>query len=1155
MKKLFYLLMILACLIGITSCNNLLNGSDLIQKLDAVLDEVNAPEVETLISSNGTFGTTAPNGRYLYKINKKYPLMLQLNSDDYVFKKWEAVNSQGVPYTDVVTFESADELDTYFTINRIVSDLWIRPCCVQYPAVKKALPENKTSGNLCYSPIELTFNIPIVKDGLLNTFDNISIKVDGKSVTSYFNLPMFSEDGTVLTIKPKSSITELVKNISFCDIQITINSIKSAENPELMLDTYSYTYRINNATDTTSPAIKNLIVAKDKDKINTIAANADYNSWQTSDIEYNHIGDTLWISCDAIDADSGIDSLIITETIVNNTDGTPRNQTLPEVVASTEFKIVNSEEYSIENLEYKLSAGVNSLVKLNIKVKDRAGFYSSNDDYNYYVVAEPVFINLAELKFNITNPNDEDALENYLRFTNDDGLDVQKLSKIKNIKHNYYKDCYSKINVQVNYWNGKEEPANKNKLFSISNYITNEDELVLDGLNNEFSRNPNEITTVEMVLTDEIGHSYVQLYKIPCSSNFLQINTEDNNLEYSYGDVFDSYYDETLYYSYYYQINEEEWKSVIKYSGINSYYFFGDELINWFEENEETSCNLKLALSTGCYDENKNNHTYGCIDIIAHFECNLVNEDEIAYTRIYDGKTGTPEVIFPKTVNVKKDFYPEDGLIGFTLSYPQDFIPTENVTYVPYYKSLWFYDGEDEYIPSMSCFIEPSELNIFYLSIAAFDSRTGERISYKNYGERIDNDDGWEDLIDDTFVILDARDNIAKPQFEAEQSRKGYEQLKPNTCILGIMNTGKKDANDTKHYISFKSNGTGIPASKLEYGEKKNNHQTVKLDYCYLENSITNYGVIRPYTSALNLNFENRIYVEMPDFKNTNATDTKRDEKFITKIPYNSAGNSFYTMYGRIYDTNGTNTVKELGVVSNYVYDSLPVVENSTDGKFKIKIEKSKIDSGCDIKLSVFEITDTNYWLENINHTVKSSNYFGFSNTTVANTNFEKQTLYYDIENTATTFNIIIKNNANTSSYKLIDENYMRFYVYSEPTNGENKEFMHKFLKTVYIYPRYYKENLTCNKKNFFEGANGIQFFIDQPTLVQTLYCNGDLGNDADVWATKAMEADVRVLDPNGDCRYSPVTDDEHLPSGNYYCIVAHFADGTSCMSDVKYKK
>lgn len=108
----------------------------------------------------------------------------------------------------------------------------------------------------------------------------------------------------------------------------------------------------------------------------------------------------------------------------------------------------------------------------------------------------------------------------------------------------------------------------------------------------------------------------------------------------------------------------------------------------------------------------------------------------------------------------------------------------------------------------------------------------------------------------------------------------------------------------------------------------------------------------------------------------------------------------------------------------------------------------------------------------------------------------------------------------------------------------------HNYNKTVYLCPDYFLNSRTIKNKGVLELKNGYQIFIDQPTFVRILYSKTDWGEDADLWGTRGFETDCRVESST----FTYIPDTSKVPSGYYYCMVIHFADGTSTMGEV-YKK
>ena len=82
-------------------------------------------------------------------------------------------------------------------------------------------------------------------------------------------------------------------------------------------------------------------------------------------------------------------------------------------------------------------------------------------------------------------------------------------------------------------------------------------------------------------------------------------------------------------------------------------------------------------------------------------------------------------------------------------------------------------------------------------------------------------------------------------------------------------------------------------------------------------------------------------------------------------------------------------------------------------------------------------------------------------------------------------------------------------------------------------------------------GQTGANILADNPCFAHTVYSSRDLGTNADEWINLGL--DTGVVMGNASFTYS-YSNTDGVPSGNYYVIIAHFADGSTVMSDVMVK-
>lgn len=167
-------------------------------------------------------------------------------------------------------------------------------------------------------------------------------------------------------------------------------------------------------------------------------------------------------------------------------------------------------------------------------------------------------------------------------------------------------------------------------------------------------------------------------------------------------------------------------------------------------------------------------------------------------------------------------------------------------------------------------------------------------------------------------------------------------------------------------------------------------------------------------------------------------------------------------------------------------------------------------------------------------------------------------TWYYDSEWKMTDARIISDNTIYSpwGEKKFIlnfKSNKDNFFKISTANSMSTPDYSHPYTynKTAYIVPEYFlDETKVIKKKNILDMGSSYLLFISAPTMVRTLYSSTDWGNDASLWATRGIEANVAV--ENSDFTYVPAKN--KVPAGKYWCVVANYADGTCDMSKVEYQ-
>lgn len=238
-----------------------------------------------------------------------------------------------------------------------------------------------------------------------------------------------------------------------------------------------------------------------------------------------------------------------------------------------------------------------------------------------------------------------------------------------------------------------------------------------------------------------------------------------------------------------------------------------------------------------------------------------------------------------------------------------------------------------------------------------------------------------------------------------------------------------------------------------------------------------------PYSEEAVKNLEEHIYVY------------ETDSITWDSIPVNLGKNKNYTVFFKLYDTNGNYAVSANLVTGKVIESSEPV-----------KITKKTRYDGYG--LLELDASDSNGW-----------NYIEYSE-------------FLEEDN---------KWNLNEAC-KDIDNHFFKITPVFQRNNSISGLIIPEFGASKYIYSPYEfaEEKPVLNKKNMIEGLFGYQIYCDQPAIVETVYCESNLENKLSLWESKALCNDAKVF--KGDGTYRP--DTEGIPSGNYYCVMIHFADG-----------
>ena len=214
MKKTLSLLFLLFAVL-FTSCENFLNGSDVLEQLEDMIDEANAKTYTIIVSQDTTMGSFLSSGDKVCKLGYSIAVQYTVKKDTYIYKGLKAISKTDneTDLSDFVEFSEIDKDDqrgVYKTEIKLIKesdDILIVPECTLVPNVVKddCKPANTENGVEQDSTIAIVFNKPVT---MSEFFTPVITDSAGQNLIDYFDEYAMSADNTTLYIP-----TNKTKNI------------------------------------------------------------------------------------------------------------------------------------------------------------------------------------------------------------------------------------------------------------------------------------------------------------------------------------------------------------------------------------------------------------------------------------------------------------------------------------------------------------------------------------------------------------------------------------------------------------------------------------------------------------------------------------------------------------------------------------------------------------------------------------------------------------------------------------------------------------------------------------------------------------------------------------------------------------------------------
>lgn len=1135
----------------------------------------------------GTFNINTANQPFEYSMGQVIPLEFTPN-EEWDFYGWKITDSEGKDVdTKYLEIKKEKNGEYYLYVKESIQGVNIKADCAKRLEILslKVGEQNlwNNDGYVCNTQINITFNKPVDKDSVQFSDNNskrqISITKAGNSVEHYENYfdMKWTNNNTELTLIPKvllengevKILKDLVPNPSDkFDFLIKFNEgITDTEGVGLNLAESEYSYRINGTNVNTSinatmKLYKPVYNFDEETGEYTELSNIAFENWDsyndgnsnTKDdniqlYKLNHVGNKIYFDYEIKDLEAGIKSVSIKETLIRLANTTEVNYPYEQKDYVVNY-VLSGDYKQEEKVTYTLQSEYDGIVKLDFVFKD---FYNTEIEFIYYVIKDTVVDRNVLQSFNSCiktleniSQNEQINTKNYTQYgSNISGLELLKENMSQNDKviskltlagksgEARFLDIFYNNTNQNQIISGKYGTAINYKVYYgyKINDITREVEITYKENQKifffEIKRDIQKNCYLKIIGYDDVGNFNSIVSILPKKIDINCYSKTDNKINLIIPEIaeFNRYVKENISgdvkYYIIYSINSKNNAEIFyKYSE------FDVDAIN------NIDLDSLVTLKDGEY------YNFYILPIFSY------GKDFRGEDVIYPGVVSNPVTYGTNNTNTTQPNFPDSFEVEYEniqkgsggkylkIKYPQGFIKTEGYNYAvkviylnlndtSYGKSSgkYFKNPEEEnleyiYYPDDKVFIKSQYTN--FLILCAFNNANGNFFTKKilmpgTTTNEVYNILGIEDLNSPIIEAFEKYNEIEKNIFISF----------PNEIVLRkdvYFNNGQQGPfsllpTDTVEGY-YPISGTEVP--KLYTNENGN----YEIKYYIFEKSSPNFT-------------EEEISEEKLETAQSYIMEYDKSNKYKESIclDIRNLDESFYNVVFDIKD-NYENKKRYNAVISNSVYHIATKMYTNEKGKLSFNINERSYQYYFDC-FYLEKDQNEQYWKHGKQYPNSSENFVG-------NTKIKDYI-------TGTFDNKFIRG-------VLVDysENY-KHYLYS------------------YIYPEYYikknnGETVNVNNKTMLQAAgNTFQVFYDAPCFVHTMCHPKDLSkiypaelaeeDRAAYWETKGKEVGLELITngwTNGTKTYTVPLNE--IDPGEYYVTVAHFADGSYVMSDVKQR-
>ena len=506
MKKAFFLILLVLSLLLI-SCENFMNGSDVQDQLNEMIDVANAKSYTIIVYQDNTMGSFLSAGDKSCKQGQSFDVQYTVKKDLYIYKGLKAVSKsdETVSRNDCVEFTVLDKDDqrgVYKTSIKLVKesdDVLIIPDCVLVPNVDTAAckPDSNAVSEQD-STVSIAFNKPVKVVDFLDLSINDS---SGQNLIDYFGEPYFSADSKNLLIPVNSQkhligIKEPETTTKEVIVKLNLSSIQDMEGNKGN-GVITHKYRVNNKRDDVVPVLTGAKLYSTNDTKNKYykeLTDKGFDDWSATgdnngDYGKNHVTDSIYVEIEGTDVGSGIAGFLVKEKLFKNYDGSAGASAAATYHAETKATEVK-DHYAAT---YKFNTMNDGVIELEFFAEDNAGNLSQKS-IKFYVIKDTK-IDSGFIKFNEEIGQFPDTSAGWKAAVPVVEGDIQNVSITlsENAKDYWYSgaECVSDYDIQA-FWGYSDD--------GITNPVT------VNGNKYTFTRDVKKLVYIKLICKDEIGN-------------------------------------------------------------------------------------------------------------------------------------------------------------------------------------------------------------------------------------------------------------------------------------------------------------------------------------------------------------------------------------------------------------------------------------------------------------------------------------------------------------------------------------------------------------------------------------------------------------------------------------------------------------------------